>query len=110
MYYKAPNNTLHAIDPEHANLLPPGSIAITDAEAAAMQAAANPPPNPKVVIQGQIDALEAQQLLPRITREFMLVQFAAVAAQQGVNPMTNFAFAKLKAFDDQIAALRAQLA
>jgi len=63
----------------------------------------------KRAIQFQIDQLESAQLLPRITREFMLLQFAAVAQAQGADPMTNAAYAKLKEFDDQIAALRSQL-
>ena len=67
------------------------------------------PPDPRIAIQAEIDDLERTQLLPRITREFMLLQFAAVAAQQGVNPMTNIAYARLKEFDDQVAALRAKL-
>lgn len=65
--------------------------------------------DPKIAIQAQIDELERTQLLPRISREFMLLQFASVATQQGVDPMTNIAFSRLKAFDDQVAALRAKL-
>ena len=37
MYYKAPNNSLHFIEPEYAHLLPAGSVAITDAEADALR-------------------------------------------------------------------------
>jgi hypothetical protein len=74
--------------------------------------AALPPievPDPKVAILAEIESLERTQLLPRITREFMLLQFATVAQAQGVDPMSNIAYAKLKAFDDQITALRNQL-
>ncbi len=66
-------------------------------------------PDLRIAIQAQIDELERTQILPRITREFMLLQFATVAQAQGVDPLTNAAYAKLKAFDDQIAALRSQL-
>lgn len=43
MIYKAPDNSLHALDSaEHAYLLPSGSVQITDAEAAAIRAANTP--------------------------------------------------------------------
>lgn len=58
-------------------------------------------------IDQQIDSMERQFLMPRATREFMLVQFAALAQSQGIDPMTNIGYAKVKQFDDQIAALRA---
>lgn len=64
-----------------------------------------PGPDP----QALIDALEQANLLPRVTREFMLIQFAAVAAQQGVDPMTNVAYRKVKELDDRITELRSQL-
>jgi hypothetical protein len=66
-------------------------------------------PNPKIAIKEQIDTLEAQQLLPRITREFMLSAAEAQAKAAGVDPMTNVGYAKLKEFDTQIAGLRGQL-
>lgn len=110
MHYKAPDNSLHFLeDDSFAYLLPEDSVPITDEEAEAIRIAALPVVDPKVIIQAQIDELERTQLLPRITREFMLLQFAAVAAQQGVDPMTNIAYVKLKEFDDQVSALRAQL-
>lgn len=37
MYYKAPNNSLHFIEPEYAHFLPAGSVAITDEEAEALR-------------------------------------------------------------------------
>jgi len=36
-HYKAPDNSLHFIEPEFAYLLPSGSVAITDAEAEALR-------------------------------------------------------------------------
>lgn len=52
--YKAPDNTLHCIDPEFAHLLPPGSVPITDEEAEAMRAANTPtPPIPQSVTMRQ---------------------------------------------------------
>ena len=66
-------------------------------------------PDPKLAIKAQIEALEAQQLLPRITREFMLSAAQAQAAAAGVDPMQNVGYAKLKQFDELIASLRDQL-
>ena len=37
MHYKAPDNSLHFIEPEFAYLLPAGSVAITDAEAESLR-------------------------------------------------------------------------
>ena len=37
MNYKAPDNSLHFIEPQYAHLLPTGSIAITDEEAEALR-------------------------------------------------------------------------
>lgn len=37
MHYKAPDNSLHCIEPEFAHLLPAGCIAITDEEADALR-------------------------------------------------------------------------
>lgn len=60
-------------------------------------------------VQAQIDALEREAMLPRVAREFMLIQFQAVAAAQGVDPMENFGYRKVKELDDKINALRASL-
>lgn len=54
----------------------------------------------------QIATLERGTLMPRVVREFMLTSFAATAAGQGIDPMTSPAYVKVKALDDQIAALR----
>lgn len=62
--------------------------------------------DPKLAIKAQIQALEAEQLLPRITREFMLASFEQAAAAAGIDPMINVGYAKLKEFDTQIAVLR----
>ena len=63
----------------------------------------------KARTQAQIDALEAQTLLPRVTREFMLQLFAAQATAANVDPMENFGYQKVKELDDQITALRSLL-
>lgn len=58
-------------------------------------------------IQSQIDAMERTQLMPRATREFMLMfmELNAPAEVLAVNP----GYQAVKAFDEQIKALRAQL-
>lgn len=57
--------------------------------------------------QEKIDSLERQQLLPRATREFMLMFMELNAPPEvlAVNP----GYQAVKAFDEQIKALRAQL-
>ena len=37
MHYKAPDNSLHFIEPEYAHLLPAGSVPITNEEAEALR-------------------------------------------------------------------------
>lgn len=63
--------------------------------------------DPKQVIKDQIDALERQQMMPRATREFMLLFMESnfTPSQLSANP----GYQAVKAFDSQIAALRAQL-
>ena len=69
--------------------------------------ASAPQPDPKDAIRAQIVALEREQLLPRATREFMLMFMEANAPAEvlAVNP----GYQAVKAFDEQIKALRAQL-
>ena len=103
MHYKAPDNSLHFVEPEFAHLLPAGSIPITDAEAQAMQ----PVVDPKDTIRAQIKAMEQAQLMPRATREFMLLfmETSFTPAQLA----QNIGYVGIKAFDAQIKALRDQL-
>jgi len=44
MHYKAPDNSLHVIEPEFAHLLPAGSVPITDEEAEALRPVPQPAP------------------------------------------------------------------
>lgn len=66
-------------------------------------------PDPKQVAQGKISALEAQNMLPRVVREYLLTDFTDKAVKAGLDPMLLPAYAKLKALDDKIKTLRAQL-
>jgi hypothetical protein len=61
-------------------------------------------PDPKDAIRAQIKQLEAEQLMPRATREFMLtfMEMNAPAEVLAVNP----GYQAVKAFDNQIKALR----
>jgi hypothetical protein len=98
-YYKAPDNSLHFLDDaDFLHLLPSGSMPITEEEAEALQPK---PAGPS--IQSQIDDLERAQLMPRATREFMLLWMEAN------NGTSVPGYAPLKAFDEQIKALRSQL-
>jgi len=55
----------------------------------------------------QIIRLEREQMLPRISREFMLAYLEAIYTPEQL--AENIAYTKLKAFDDSIKALRSQL-
>ena len=64
-------------------------------------------PDPKDAIRAQIKQLESEQLMPRATREFMLLSMEAqfTPTQLAKNP----GYQAVKAFDNQIVALRALL-
>lgn len=65
----------------------------------------------RAAIQGQIDALERQHLMPRIARETFIFQAEERALEMGLTleylRAKNKGYAGLKALDEQIAALRA---
>lgn len=65
-------------------------------------------PDPKIAIQAQIAALESSTMLPRVTREFMLVYMESQATPAQLAGLP--AYVKVKALDTEIAALRSQLA
>ena len=69
--------------------------------------AAFPQPDPKNAIRAQIKQLEAEQLMPRAVREYMLLdlEYRFPAEVLAVNP----GYQAVKAFDNQIKALRDQL-
>lgn len=66
-------------------------------------------PDPKLAIQAQIDTIERETMMNRGVRESMLYLMLKEAAAVGADPMENIAYAKFKAIDDQIRALRSQL-
>lgn len=64
-------------------------------------------PDPKDIIRAQIKQLESEQLMPRATREFMLLfmETQFTPAQLAANP----GYQAVKTFDNQLATLRSQL-
>ena len=56
--YKAPDNSLHVIEPEFAYLLPAGCVEITDAEADAIRAANVPQPTQAQIISAFTAAIQ----------------------------------------------------
>lgn len=80
---------------------------VTDEEAAAIRIAQQPQPDPVLTITSQIEAMEREQLMPRATREFMLLFMETNFTPEllAVNP----GYQAVKAFDNQIVALRGQL-
>jgi hypothetical protein len=67
-----------------------------------------PIPDPKALIQQEIEALERTQLMPRATREFMLLFMeTSFPAETLAN---NPGYVAVKTFDNTIKTLRGQLA
>jgi hypothetical protein len=71
------------------------------------------PAEQRSIIQDQINLLEGKQLLPRVTREGLLLTMETFAAMQSITSaqlyIDNIAYHKVKDFDDAIVALRAQM-
>jgi thiamine monophosphate synthase len=72
-----------------------------------------PPPTPQEMAQQQIDALENEYLMPRVTRESLIAMAEERALALGLTieqlRIKNKGYEGLKALDEQIAALRIQL-
>lgn len=66
-----------------------------------------PAQDPKDIIKSKIDALEREQLMPRATREFMLLMMEAQFPAEAL--AANPGYTAVKAFDNQIKALRDRL-
>lgn len=112
MNYKAPDNSLHVIEPEFAHILPAGCVEITEAEADAIRAANVPVPIPPTP-QEQIETIERSTLMNRATREFMIAMAEKEAVTAGYTPemlyAVNLGYRKVKDVDMQVAALRSQI-
>lgn len=72
-----------------------------------------PPPTPAELALQQIDALETEHMMPRITRESLIALAEERAVAMGLTleylRAKNKGYAGLKTLDEQIAALRALL-
>lgn len=103
-HYRAEDGAVFALDPDGSQdrAIRPGWVALTSDQVAAQRAAQQ---DPKAVALARIRALELDQLLPRATREFMLLSLEAQSTPEELAQLA--AYVKLKAFDDLIAGLRA---
>lgn len=61
----------------------------------------------KSKIQNKIDELERSAMMPRVTREYMLLQMEAMFTPEQLSQ--NYGYRKVKEFDNEISALRASL-
>ena len=107
MNYKAPDNSLHFIEPEFAHLLPAGCVQITDEEAEALRPVPPPP-----TTQDLLNKLDADNTLTqRNLRETVMLM--AEAFKQVTNGAVDLSaipgVAKVYAVEAEAAALRAQL-
>lgn len=71
MHYKAPDNSLHFIDPAFEHMLPAGSVPITDEEAAALA----PQPDPELTRAAKL--AEVRELREGILNRLAGIAFAA---------------------------------
>ena len=107
MNYKAPDNSLHFIEPELAHLLPAGCVQITDEEAEALRPAAPPP-----TTQDLLNKLDADNALTqRNIRETVMLMAEAfkLISNNAVDLSTIPGVAKVYEVEAEAAALRAQL-
>ena len=107
MNYKAPDNSLHFIEPEFAYLLPAGCVPITDEEAEALRPVPPPP-----TTQDLLNKLDADnQLTQRNLRETVMLM--AEAFKQVTNGAVDLStipgVAQVYAVEAEAAVLRAQL-
>ena len=103
-HYKAPDNSLHFIEPEFAHLLPEGSIAITDEEAEALRPVITP------TVQDQIVALEAANPITHRNLRDLAMAVAAIGELVTGQPAANLPMVQtIQTLEEQIAALRGQL-
>jgi hypothetical protein len=83
MNYKAPDNSLHFIEPEFAHLLPEGSIPITEEEAEALRPVPPPP---------SIEPISPRQIRMALTRVGLrpLVESAVATGNQDLKDWWEF--------------------
>ena len=106
--YKAPDNSIHVIDPTFYYMLPKGCIAITEEEAESIRAASVPAQTPKDLLN-KLDSENA--LTQRNLREtIMLMNEAFKTISSGALDLGQIpGVAQVYAVEAQAEALRAQL-
>ena len=106
-HYKAPDNSLHFIEPEFAYLLPAGCVQITAEEAQALRPV--PPPPTTQDLLNKLDADNA--LTQRNLRETVMLMAEAfkLISNNAVDLSTIPGVAKVYEVEAEAAALRAQL-
>lgn len=107
-HYKAPDNSLHFIEPAFAHMLPAGCVPITEEEAEAIRAASIKPPTP-IELLTKLDT--ENQLTQRNLRETVMLM--AEAFKQVTNGAVDLSqipgVAKVYEVEAQAAILRSQL-
>ena len=107
MNYKAPDNSLHFIEPEFAHLLPAGCVQITAEEAEALRPVPPPP-----TAQDLLNKLDADNTLTQrnLRETIMLMNEAFKLVSNNSVDLSNIpGVAQVYAVEAQAAALRAQL-
>jgi len=106
MIYKAPDNSLHVIEPDFAHLLPAGSVPITEQEAEALR---QPTPPTPLELLAKLDA--DNTLTQRTLREtIMLMAEAFKVATNGAVDLSQIRGVQMVyAVEAEAEALRAQL-
>lgn len=106
MHYKAPDNSLHFIEPEFAHLLPAGSVAITDEEAEALR------PVTVITARERLAALDAENALTQrnLRETIMLMAEAFKQVSGGTVDLAQIpGVAKVYEVEGLAEALRSQL-
>lgn len=107
MNYKAPDNSLHFIEPEFAHMLPAGCVPITPEEAEALRPVPPPP-----TTQDLLNKLDADNTLTqRNLRETVMLMAEAfkLVSNNSVDLSNIPGVAKVYEVEAEAAALRAQL-
>ena len=107
MNYKAPDNSLHFIEPEFAHMLPAGCVPITPEEAEALR-----PVPPAPTAQDLLNKLDADNTLTQrnLRETIMLMNEAFKLVSSNAVDLSNIpGVAQVYAVEAEAAALRAQL-
>ena len=107
MNYKAPDNSLHFIEPEFAHMLPAGCVPITPEEAQALRPVPPPP-----TTQDLLNKLDADNTLTQrnLRETIMLMAEAFKLVSNNAVDLSNIpGVAQVYAVEAEAAALRVQL-